>query len=101
MSANEYIKACDIVDNSEILEKVKKQYMSIKDQVPSQAQLEKDIEDNESLEAWAERYDKLMQDSLEMEATIFRLQNENNMMNNDNFQLKNTVQWLEKKLGWR
>ena len=42
-----------------------------------------------------------MQDSLEMEATIFRLQNENNMMNNDNFQLKNTVQWLEKKLGWR
>ena len=75
--------------------------MSIKDQVPSQAQLEKDIEDNESLEAWAERYDKLMQDSLEMEATIFRLQNENNMMNNDNFQLKNTVQWLEKKLGWR
>ena len=101
MSANEYIKACDIVDNSEILEKVKKQYMNIKDQVPSQAQLEKDIEDNESLEAWAERYDKLMQDSLEMEATIFRLQNENNMMNNDNFQLKNTVQWLEKKLGWR
>jgi len=75
--------------------------MSIKDQVPSQTQLEKDIEDNESLEAWADRYDKLMQDSLEMEATIFRLQNENNMMNNDNFQLKNTVQWLEKKLGWR
>ena len=75
--------------------------MSIKDQVPSQAQLEKDIEDNESLDAWADRYDKLMQDSLEMEATIFRLQNENNMMNNDNFQLKNTVQWLEKKLGWR
>ena len=75
--------------------------MSIKDQVPSQAQLEKDIEDNESLEAWAERYDKLMQDSLEMEATIFRLQNENHMMNEDNFQLKNNVQYLEKKLGWR
>ena len=75
--------------------------MSIKDQVPSQAQLEKDIEDNESLEAWADRYDKLMQDSLEMEATIFRLQNENHMMNEDNFQLKNNVQYLEKKLGWR
>jgi hypothetical protein len=90
-----------IIDNSEILEKVKKQYISIKDQVPSQTQLEKDIENNESLDAWADRYDKLMQDSLEMEATIFRLQNENNMMNNDNFQLKNTVQWLEKKLGWR
>ena len=90
-----------IIDNSEILEKVKKQYISIKDQVPSQAQLEKDIEDNESLEAWADRYDKLMQDSLEMEATIFRLQNENHMMNNDNWQLKNNVQYLEKKLGWR
>jgi len=75
--------------------------MSIKDQVPSQAQLEKDIEDNESLEAWADRYDKLMQDSLEMEATIFRLQNENHMINEDNFQLKNNVQYLEKKLGWR
>ena len=75
--------------------------MSIKDQVPSQAQLEKDIEDNESLDAWADRYDKLMQDSLEMEATIFRLQNENHMMNEDNFQLKNNVQYLEKKLGWR
>jgi len=90
-----------IIDNSEILEKVKKQYMSIKDQVPSQTQLEKDIENNESLDAWADRYDKLMEDSLEMERTIFRLQNENHMMNNDNWQLKNTVQWLEKKLGWR
>jgi len=90
-----------IIDNSEILEKVKKQYISIKDQVPSQTQLEKDIENNESLDAWADRYDKLMEDSLEMERTIFRLQNENHMMNNDNWQLKNTVQWLEKKLGWR
>jgi len=90
MSINEYTKACDIVDNSEILEKVKEQYIN-----------EKDIKDNESLEAWADRYDKLKQESLEMEATIFRLQNENTMMNEDNFQLKNTVQWLEKKLGWR
>jgi len=100
MSINEYTKACDIVDNSEILEKVKEQY--IKDKVQKQkTEIEKDIEDNESLEAWAERYDKLMQDSLEMEATIFRLQNENHMMNEDNFQLKNNVQYLEKKLGWR
>ena len=99
MSINEYTKACDIVDNSEILEKVKEQYVNEKG--IKETHLIPKKKHNKEIEEWADRYDKLKQENLEMEATIFRLQNENTMMNEDNFQLKNTVQWLEKKLGWR